>query len=154
MADPNGPYSATPLGVVTVDGTGSFDPDGDPLEYRWSFDGSVQSGMTVDFTAPLTVGIYPVTLTVDDGLETDTASTSVVVELTEDDLRSMIDDFVGTGGLANSLKQQVRGIVNAPNPNAEAGKVNAFKNHVTAQAGVNLTQEEADILIVLIDQLG
>jgi hypothetical protein len=31
--------------------------------------------------------------------------------------------------------------------------VRAFKNHVAAQVGVSLTQEEADILTALIDEL-
>jgi hypothetical protein len=84
VADPNGPYSATPFGVFTVDGTGSSDPDGDPMTYSWYFADDLngpttQIGDIVSFQAPATPGIYPVELTVDDGIDTDAAFTYVVV---------------------------------------------------------------------------
>jgi len=53
---------------ATLDGTGSFDPDGDPLTYSWlgAFAGNVASGPspTVVFSTP---GIHWIYLTVDDG---------------------------------------------------------------------------------------
>lgn len=53
---------------VSFDGTGSFDPDGDPLSYDWDFgDGSAHgSGATTSHTYT-TSGVYTVTLTVSDG---------------------------------------------------------------------------------------
>jgi PKD repeat protein len=66
---------------VTVDGTGSSDPDGDSLSYEWFFQDEYKLGPTVSFSAPCTAGTYPVTLTVDDGRGgTDTATTTVTVE--------------------------------------------------------------------------
>ena len=54
--------------AVTLDGTGSTDPDGDTLSYTWTgpFEGGTATGPnpTVTFAAP---GTYEVTLTVDDG---------------------------------------------------------------------------------------
>jgi PKD domain-containing protein/VCBS repeat protein/cadherin-like protein/Big-like domain-containing protein len=69
-ANPGKPYSAI-LGVpVTFDGTGSSDPDGDPLTYAWDFDAS--DGIGVDATGPtpmhayVAAGTFTVTLTVRD----------------------------------------------------------------------------------------
>jgi hypothetical protein len=39
VADANGPYSVAEGTVVVFDGSGSYDPEGDPLEFRWDFDG-------------------------------------------------------------------------------------------------------------------
>jgi hypothetical protein len=39
VADANGPYTAYEGTAVVFDGTGSYDPEGDPLEYRWDFNG-------------------------------------------------------------------------------------------------------------------
>jgi hypothetical protein len=41
VADPNGPYTVVCLGTtteVTLDGSGSYDPDGDLLDYLWDSD--------------------------------------------------------------------------------------------------------------------
>jgi len=37
VADANGPYTANENEVITFDGSGSYDPDGHALEYRWDF---------------------------------------------------------------------------------------------------------------------
>ncbi len=51
---------------VELDGSGSSDPDGDPLAYEWTFDdGGRVFGVAPTVLLPL--GTYPVTLTVDDG---------------------------------------------------------------------------------------
>jgi hypothetical protein len=39
VADANGPYTGEEGTTVTFDGSGSYDPEGDPLEYRWDLDG-------------------------------------------------------------------------------------------------------------------
>ena len=63
---------------VSLDGSGSSDPNGDALTYSWSVDGvEVATGVTP--TVALPVGTTTVTLTVDDGEATD--SDDVVVTL-------------------------------------------------------------------------
>jgi hypothetical protein len=39
VADANGPYFGNEGSTVTFDGSGSYDPEGDPLEYRWDLNG-------------------------------------------------------------------------------------------------------------------
>ena len=52
--------------AVLLDGSGSYDPDGDPLDYEWTFeDGGRVLGEQPTVLLPL--GTYAVTLTVDDG---------------------------------------------------------------------------------------
>lgn len=73
------PYGSLPLNV-SFDGTGSFDPDLDPLTYEWDF----KDGSPVDTSATPTHqftvgGVYDVELTVDDG-NGGTASTTIRVD--------------------------------------------------------------------------
>jgi PKD repeat protein len=65
-ADPNGPYSGDEGSPVSFDGTGSTDPDGDPLEYEWDFgDSNTGTGPTPSHSYADN-GIYNVCLTVTD----------------------------------------------------------------------------------------
>ena len=77
-ADPNGPY-LSPL-EICFDGTGSSDPDGDPLAYDWDFgDGNTGTGATPCHTYA-EAGIYDVCLTVnDDMVDSDQVCTSAVI---------------------------------------------------------------------------
>ncbi len=103
-ADPNGPYSVAVSEVFTVDGTGSSDPDDDLISYGWSFEGSNQSGATVNYVAPPTAGTYTVALTVDDGNGgTDTAYTDVVVNepALKERKQAVADDLSAVGSTGN-----------------------------------------------------
>ncbi|MFH1937160.1 MAG: putative Ig domain-containing protein, partial [Bacteroidota bacterium] len=63
---------------VTLDGSGSSDPEGDPVTYRWFGPFPTTSGMTPDVTVP--EGTYTVSLIVGDGTsssEVDTASITI-----------------------------------------------------------------------------
>ncbi len=71
---------------VSLDGSGSSDPDGDALSYSWNIDSSPQGSATTlsDQTAvkptltPDTIGDYKISLTVSDGSETSSADTVTV----------------------------------------------------------------------------
>lgn len=71
VADAGGPYAGYVNAPLAFDGGGSMDPDGDALQYSWSFgDGSTGVGPTVSHTYA-SAGTYTVTLTVQ---ETSTAT--------------------------------------------------------------------------------
>lgn len=81
--------------LVLLDGSGSYDPDGDSLTYLWAGDDIAFADATAvapTFTAGAP-GVYPITLTVSDG--TDTGSDEVlitVLEETDDDDNDTADD--------------------------------------------------------------
>jgi len=90
VADP-GPNQITALGSsITLDGSASYDPDGDPITYDWSFirvgtgSGLVDTDIagydtdSAQFTPDVT-GIYILLLVVDDG--TDSSFDAVVVRV-------------------------------------------------------------------------
>ncbi len=52
--------------IVQFDASASYDPDGDPLMYSWSFGGRTASGERVSYGFSYT-GLIEVTLTVEDG---------------------------------------------------------------------------------------
>ena len=68
--------------MLTFDGTTSNDPDNDELTYSWDFgDGTLGSGSTVSHCYPA-AGTYTVSLTVNDGLSSDTDTCLVLVSTT------------------------------------------------------------------------
>jgi PKD repeat protein len=83
VAVPGGPYTATEGSALSLNGTGSFDPDGDTLTYAWDghgdgvFENATSPTPTVTFAH---AGTFPVTLQVSDGTLTHTATTSVTVQ--------------------------------------------------------------------------
>ena len=79
-ADPNGPYLGAAGSPIAFDGTGSSDPDSDPLTYAWTYgDSNTGTGATPTH-AYAAAGIYPVCLTVNDGkLDSDQVCTYAVV---------------------------------------------------------------------------
>lgn len=65
-ANAGGPYTASVNTAITLDGTGSSDPDGDGLSYEWDLgDGNTGRGAVVMHTYAAT-GVYDVTLRVGD----------------------------------------------------------------------------------------
>ncbi len=75
-ADPGGPYNGQPGQAVPFDGSGSSDPNGDPLTYAWDFgDGSFASGIAPTHTFAV-ASTYDVMLTVNDGQVDSPAATT------------------------------------------------------------------------------
>ncbi|QXC28460.1 PKD domain-containing protein [Aeromonas sp. FDAARGOS 1409] len=83
VADANGPYVVPVLGTTPFDGSGSSDPDGDPLTYAWTADGGTLDDNMAElptYTAGAVPGIYDVTLVVNDGtVDSESSATTVVV---------------------------------------------------------------------------
>ncbi len=78
--------------LVTLDGSGSSDPDGDPLTYNWSFASkpgdstATLSDATIinpTFTADIE-GTYVITLLVNDGTLNSSTDTVTVIASTEE----------------------------------------------------------------------
>ena len=68
VADPEGPYLGAQGSPINFDGSGSSDPDGDSLTYRWDFgDETTATGASPTHSYPA-AGIYNVCLVVNDGI--------------------------------------------------------------------------------------
>jgi len=103
-ADAGGPYSGTEDAAIFFDGSGSSDPDGDPLTYTWDF-GDGNTATTTKATVSHTYlwgGTFDVTLTVSDGKGgTDTASSSAnVTEVNDTPVADPNGPYGGTEGEA------------------------------------------------------
>ncbi len=84
VSDAGGPYTVPEGTALTLDGTGSYDPNGDALSYAWDLDGDGNTDDSTDMNPTWTYmdnGTYTVTLTVSDSLLDDTTTT--VVEVTD-----------------------------------------------------------------------
>ncbi|MGD8406509.1 MAG: PKD domain-containing protein [Anaerolineales bacterium] len=76
-ADADGPYLVAVSSSIDFDGSGSSDPDGDPLTETWIADGGSVVGNT--YTAGSEAGIFEVCLTVNDGIIDSAEACTIVV---------------------------------------------------------------------------
>jgi ELWxxDGT repeat protein len=75
-----GPDQTVDVGVeVTLDGSGSIDPQGDALTFEWRDASGTVLATTAEFTTTLPPGIHDVTLVVSDGANEETDSVRVRV---------------------------------------------------------------------------
>lgn len=79
VAEAGGPYDGVAGAPVAFDGTGSSDPDGDPLRYSWSFGDGDEAAGAAPFHAYDRGGDYRVVLEASDGALTGRDSTSARV---------------------------------------------------------------------------
>jgi hypothetical protein len=79
-ANPGGPYLGAVSTAISFDGSGSSDPDGDPLTYAWTFgDGGIATE-AMPMHSYAAAEIYDVCLTVNDGtVDSEPACTLAVV---------------------------------------------------------------------------
>ena len=94
VADAGGPYLVSVGQTITFDGSGSSDPDGDPLTETWTADGGTVIGNV--YTAGLAPGAFNVCLTVNDGtVDSEPACTIVIID-------QLNEGFVTGGGKIDS----------------------------------------------------
>lgn len=80
VAEAGGPYSGVVNADIRLDGRGSSDPDGEALDFAWSFDDGGSAAGAVVLHAFATVGTHAATLTVSSssGSDDDLAEVTVV----------------------------------------------------------------------------
>ena len=80
VASAGGPYSGVEGASVAFDGSGSSNPEGGPLTFRWEWgDGTAPGEGERPSHTYIDNGSYPVTLTVSNGTLTNTASTTATI---------------------------------------------------------------------------
>ena len=147
-----GPNQSVALGdMVNLNGTGSYDVNGDPLTYKWSFDtvpagsGLAQTVLTsaTPYFQPDTWGQYVMRLVVNDGfLDSDPSNVSIQVTVTR---HSAIVALQNLQSQISGLKPMM--FKNANNQNALLNKLNAVIGNIDAGNYVDaLNQLQQDVL--------
>lgn len=95
------PETGTEPLEVSLDASGSSDPDNDPLTYQWIFGDNTPNGSGVVTSHTYSnAGNYLLTLIVDDGSFSDTTSTEIIVE--EDNTQNCTFGTPSTGALPSA----------------------------------------------------
>jgi hypothetical protein len=82
VADAGGPYLVAVNDAIQLNGSESYDPDGDALFYAWTVDDGTINASSDElpyYTAPANGGIFGLNLTVNDGYEDSTVASSMIV---------------------------------------------------------------------------
>jgi len=146
--------------VVTLNGSGSSDPEPGPLTYTWREGAATIVGPTTSATSNvnLNVGTHTITLTVEnanDGPDTDDVLITVKsIDDGIDDASDMIDDVLAGGGLTddaiNEFNDAQQDLQDAQDALA-AGDIVAFFDHL-GDAAANLEDaedEDAEVTDIL-----
>ncbi len=149
---------------VTLDGSGSSDPELNQITYLWGEDGgNPQTGILLNSTTvnpsftPTTAGSYQFILIVNDGLVGSAPDTVVITVQTAPeattDLVTVVESFNLQQGIDNSLDAKLDaalGALDDLNQNNDVAAINSlqsFINAVEAQRGKSLTDIQADELV-------
>lgn len=150
--------------TVSLDGSGSNDPDEDSLTYEWTENPTnPATGLLSDLTSvnpnftPTIAGTYIFSLIVSDGTEDSTSDSVTITVQTAaeaiDDIIDLIVDLNLDNGIQNSLDGKLEAALNAlddlneSNNQAAINSLLAFINKVEQKRGLELTNEEAESLI-------
>jgi hypothetical protein len=134
--DPHVVVCNTSNAAVVLNGTRSFDPDGDPLQYFWSESGTpLGTGVVAVVTLPL--GIHPIQLVVNDGMAAASNGVTVTVVTAAQAITELIavikdSDIKHKQPLIVSLEAASASIARC-NPIPAEGQLGAFQNKVRAQ---------------------
>ncbi|MFH1724805.1 MAG: PKD domain-containing protein [Elusimicrobiota bacterium] len=152
-----GPDQETLTGLeLAFDGGGSEDPDGEIVSYEWDFgDDSIASGASATH-AYAEPGTYTVTLTVADDDGAAGEDTAIMTVKTPEGALAELSDAIGAmdlpnKGIKNALRTKIDNALVSLMAGDEADaldKLGAFLNHVRAQRGKKLTEQQADALSV------
>lgn len=165
VANAGASQTVTVGALVTLDGSGSFDPDNSPspLTFHWTQTSGPAVTLagadtaTPSFTA-LVAGNYVFRLVVNDGLA-DSAPSSVAVKVLTPapppavQIQGLIAQVTSLGlpkGTQNSLRVKLNAAlasVNQGNNASARGQLGAFINEVSAQSGKKITAASAAALI-------
>jgi hypothetical protein len=135
------------------DGSGSYDPDGEIVDYQWDFgDGSAGTGATVCSTY-VNAGFFRVELTVtDDQGESASDTVTLTVQTPAEAGESLIEAVENLDlpwGTENALTSKLENAIKSLRKDrheAARNQLQAFINAVEAQQGKRLSEAEADAL--------
>ena len=145
--------------TVQFDGSGSFAPSGVIGSYDWDFGGgNTGFGILVSYRYDI-AGIYTVILTVTDDDLTDTDTAEITVQTPAEaigDLITTIEDFGLPKGIEKSLIALLKAAIKSLEKYQEQaviGQLTGFIHHVEAQNVKKLTEEQAQMLIVVAQRI-
>lgn len=126
---------------VTLNGTGSSDPDGDALTYTWK-EGATTLATGATPTVALPFGLHTLTLTVSDGQYSDSDTVVIDVGVDTAGLCALIEASSDNAGVAHSLCVKL-----------QHGSMRAFFNELAAQRGKHIPAAAADLIRTLAGEL-
>lgn len=150
---------------VTLNGSGSYDPDDDIISYYWSWviDGNIYESNDVSPTIELPTGEHLIELIVNDDLDVSEPDEVFVKVLSPVDaileMSELIEAMDIHKGIYNSLLAKLDAALEKledDNKNNDIAAINilkAFINAVNAQHGKNILETDADVLIDTVHQI-